>query len=62
MHWKANTANTACIYDAQITVTGSTITTGDGNGTMNITNSNTNMICSFVNICKKTYSFLIFKI
>ena len=36
MNWKANTANTASTYDSQITATGSTTTTGDGNGTLNI--------------------------
>ena len=30
MNWKANTANTAATYDAQITVTGSTITNVEG--------------------------------
>ena len=61
MNWKANTANTAATYDAQITVTGSTITNVDGNGKMNITNYNTNIISSLVNICKKTYSFFHFR-
>ena len=61
MNWKANTENLLCTYDAQITVVGSTTTTNDGNGIMNITNANTNIISSLVNICKKTYSFFHFQ-
>ena len=61
MNWKANTSNSANTYDSQITVTGSTLTSGDSNWTMNITNTNTNMISSFINICKKMYSFFNFQ-